>query len=269
MLCQLHAMIKRYLFHWVLREVVTLSVTVPFPVMYPNKPLTLDYLWAGLCQVDAMLFMFRSKFLWVPAPGWPPTARQCRISRMKAVLKIALDRLSMRCKGGRTLALSLSLLLAACTGMPEGVRPVEDFELDRYLGKWYEIARLDHPFERGLSRVTAEYSLREDGGVRVLNRGFSADKGEWEEAEGKAYFVKQPDLGYLKVSFFGPFYGSYIVFELDREGYQYSFISGPKTSYLWLLARTPTVSNEVLQRFVERASALGFDTDALILVDQD
>ena len=127
----------------------------------------------------------------------------------------------------------------------------------------------DHRFERGLSRVTAEYSLREDGGVRVLNRGFSAGKGEWEEAEGKAYFVKQPDLGYLKVSFFGPFYGSYIVFELDREGYQYSFISGPKTSYLWLLARTPTVSNEVLQRFVERASALGFDTDALILVDQD
>ena len=116
--------------------------------------------------------------------------------------------------------LCLALFLAACTGMPEGVQPVSDFELDRYLGKWYEIARLDHSFERGLTQVTAEYSLRDDGGVRVVNRGFSADKGEWNEAEGKAYFVESPDLGYLKVSFFGPFYGSYVVFELDKEAYR-------------------------------------------------
>jgi apolipoprotein D and lipocalin family protein len=163
----------------------------------------------------------------------------------------------------------LSLLLAACTGMPEGVEPVDDFELDRYLGKWYEIARLDHPFERGLSRVTAEYSMRDDGGVRVVNRGFSAEKGEWDEAEGKAYFVASPGLAHLKVSFFGPFYGSYVVFELDKENYQYAFVSGPKTSYLWLLARTPTVSAEVLQRFIERSQVLGFDTQALILVDQE
>jgi apolipoprotein D and lipocalin family protein len=164
--------------------------------------------------------------------------------------------------------LCLALFLAACTGMPEGVQPVSDFELDRYLGKWYEIARLDHSFERGLTQVTAEYSLRDDGGVRVVNRGFSADKGEWNEAEGKAYFVESPDLGYLKVSFFGPFYGSYVVFELDKQGYEYAFISGPDTSYLCLLARTPTVSSEILQRFIERAAERGFDTDALILVDQ-
>lgn len=163
----------------------------------------------------------------------------------------------------------VSLLLAACTGMPDGVTPVGDFELDRYLGKWYEIARLDHSFERGLSRVTAEYSLREDGGVRVINRGFSADKGAWKAAEGKAYFVESEDLGYLKVSFFGPFYGSYIVFDLDSEQYQYAFVSGPDTSYLWLLARTPSVSADVLGRFTDRAAELGFDTDALILVDQD
>jgi len=174
-----------------------------------------------------------------------------------------------RCGPGLLAGFCLSLLLAACTGMPEGVRPVSGFELDRYLGKWYEIARLDHSFERGLSRVTAEYSLRDDGGVRVVNRGFSAEKGKWEEAEGKAYFVENPDLGYLKVSFFGPFYGSYVVFELDSEDYQYAFISGPKTSYLWLLARTPTVSVEVLQRFIERSKSLGFDTDSLILVDQE
>ena len=93
--------------------------------------------------------------------------------------------------------LALAVLLAGCLGMPEGVRPVGDFELDRYLGKWYEIARLDHSFERGLTRVTAEYSLRDDGGVRVVNRGYSAEKGEWEEAEGKAYFVESPDRAYL------------------------------------------------------------------------
>lgn len=165
--------------------------------------------------------------------------------------------------------LTLPCLLAACLGMPEGVRPVEGFELERYLGKWHEIARLDHSFERGLTRVTAEYSLREDGGVRVVNRGFSATKQEWDEAEGKAYFVEGDDRGYLKVSFFGPFYGSYVVFELDREAYQYAFIAGPDTSYLWLLARTPVVSDEVLRRFTERAAELGFATDSLILVAQD
>ena len=170
---------------------------------------------------------------------------------------------------GVSLVLSLALLVGGCTSMPDGVRPVEGFELERYLGKWYEIARLDHRFERGLTRVTAEYSLREDGGVRVLNRGFSADRGEWQEAEGKAYFVGSPDIGHLKVSFFGPIYGSYVVFELDMEEYQYAFISGYNTSYLWLLARTPTVDDGIVQRFVERAAALGFDTNALILVAQD
>jgi apolipoprotein D and lipocalin family protein len=152
--------------------------------------------------------------------------------------------------------------------MPEGVRPVSGFELDRYLGTWYEIARLDHSFERGLSRVTAEYSLRDDGGVRVVNRGFDAASGEWKEAVGKAYFVNGNDVGYLKVSFFGPFYGAYVVFELDHENYGHAFISGPDTSYLWLLARTPSVSEDVIDRFVERSAALGFDTDSLIFVDQ-
>jgi apolipoprotein D and lipocalin family protein len=161
----------------------------------------------------------------------------------------------------------LALSLGGCLGMPEGVRPVSGFELERYLGTWYEIARLDHSFERGLSRVTAEYSLREDGGVRVVNRGYSAESGEWDEAEGKAYFVEDENTGYLKVSFFGPFYGSYVVFELDHEGYQYAFISGPDRSYLWLLARTPQIGDDVKQRFVERAAALGFDTESLIFVD--
>ena len=167
----------------------------------------------------------------------------------------------------KVLLVALAALVAACTGVPKGVEPVDNFELARYLGKWYEIARLDHSFERGLSRVTAEYSLREDGGVRVLNRGFDAEKAKWQDSEGKAYFVGAPNVGHLKVSFFGPFYGSYIVFELD-ENYRYAMVSGPDKSYLWLLSRTPTVSDEVRQRFIRRAAALGFDTDALIFVDQ-
>lgn len=165
--------------------------------------------------------------------------------------------------------LALLLLLSGCLGMPEGVEPVTEFELDRYLGKWYEIARLDHSFERGLEQVTAEYSMRDDGGVSVVNRGFSTATGEWEQAEGKAFFIGDPSIGYLKVSFFGPFYGSYIVFALDKADYQYAFISGPDTSYLWLLSRTPQVSDEVMNDFLEQAGARGFDLDQLLLVNQE
>ncbi|MFD2177644.1 lipocalin family protein [Veronia pacifica] len=159
-------------------------------------------------------------------------------------------------------------LLSGCLGMPEQVSPIDNFELDRYLGKWFEIARLDHSFERGLNQVTATYSVRPDGGVKVINRGFSNKDNEWQEAEGKAYFVKTKSEGYLKVSFFGPFYGSYVIFELE-ENYQYAFISGPDTDYLWLLSRTPQVSQDILDKFVAEAKSRGFDTDALIYVDQE
>ena len=163
----------------------------------------------------------------------------------------------------------LLLILTACTGKPDGVIAVKDFELDRYLGKWYEIARLDHSFERGLSNITAEYSLRDDGGVKVINSGFSKEDNEWQQAEGKAYFVEETDSGHLKVSFFGPFYGSYIVFELEKKDYQYAFVSGPDTSYLWLLARTPQVDEKVTEQFVKRSQELGFDTSKLIYVEHD
>lgn len=162
----------------------------------------------------------------------------------------------------------LTLTLLGCLGKPDAVQPVTPFALDRYLGRWYEIARLDHSFERGLDHVNAEYSLRDDGTVRVLNRGYDPAKKEWKEAEGKAQFVANNNEGYLKVSFFGPFYGSYVVFGLDQQNYQYSFISGPDTSYLWLLARTPTVSDAVMQQFLTEAKKAGFDTSKLILVDQ-
>ena len=161
----------------------------------------------------------------------------------------------------------LAVLLGGCVKLPENVQPVTGFEADRYLGSWYEIARLDHSFEKGLSQVTAQYSLRDDGGIRVINRGYSEEEGEWQEAEGKAYFVEDENTGYLKVSFFGPFYGAYGIFELDKESYDYSWVSGPDTGYLWLLARTPQVTDELKQRFVERTGELGFNTDELIWVE--
>ena len=160
------------------------------------------------------------------------------------------------------------LLFMGCTGIPKGLKPVESFDVQRYLGQWFEIARLDHSFERGLTRVRANYSLRADGGLRVVNQGYSPLKKAWKTAEGKAYFVREPSSGYLKVSFFGPFYGSYIIFELDQEHYQYALVSGPNKSYFWILARTPTLEATKRAELVARAKALGFDTDRLIFVEQ-
>ncbi|OOV86644.1 lipocalin family protein [Oceanospirillum linum] len=168
----------------------------------------------------------------------------------------------------KTCLLLGALALAACTGIPDKVTPVSGFKLKPYLGEWYEIARLDHSFERGLSHISAHYSVRDDGGIRVINQGFNTKEGKWQQAEGKAYFIGAADQAHLKVSFFGPFYGSYIVFELDKENYQYAFISGPDTDYLWLLSRTPEVSDALKQRFISEAEKRGFDTSGLIFPDQ-
>lgn len=161
----------------------------------------------------------------------------------------------------------LLAMLSGCLGTPDGVMPVKSFEAERYLGRWYEIARLDHSFERDLSNVTAEYAWREDGAVRVLNRGFDTKDQQWNEIEGKARFVGSENEAHLKVSFFGPFYASYVVFDLERENYDHAFVSGFNFDYLWLLARTPTVSEAVRAEFVKSASELGFNTDELIWVD--
>ena len=163
----------------------------------------------------------------------------------------------------------LTLLFGGCVGAPDNITPVDNFKLDKYLGTWYEIARLDHSFEKGLTRVTANYSLIDDGGVRVINRGYSETDNKWKEARGRAYFVRGSDLGYLKVSFFGPFYGAYVVFELDHDNYQYALVCGPDRSYFWLLARSPGIAESTRARLIARARALGFDTDKLIYVSHD
>ncbi len=159
-------------------------------------------------------------------------------------------------------------LTTACVRVPEGIEPVQSFDLERYLGTWYEIARLDHRFERGLDNVSARYERNADGSVRVTNRGYAREEGEWEEAVGKASPAGAPDEGYLKVSFFGPFYATYVVFELERENYDYAFVTSSNRSYLWLLSRTPSVSPAVLAKFRTQATALGFELDELIIVVQ-
>lgn len=157
-------------------------------------------------------------------------------------------------------------LLPACAPAPKGLEPVGGFDLGRYLGTWHEIARLDHSFERGLVKVTAEYSMRDDGGVKVLNKGFDPRKNKWKEAEGRAYFIGNKTTGSLKVSFFRPFYGGYHIIALDKEGYQYALVAGPSRSYLWILARSPELPSTTIKTLVSKAGGLGFDTDKLIFL---
>ena len=162
------------------------------------------------------------------------------------------------------LLLTLSLL-SACASLPEpGIKPINGFDLSRYLGKWHEIARLDHSFERGLIEVSAEYSLREDGGVKVINSGWDVDSQQRDVAEGKAYFVEANDIGRLKVSFFGPFYGAYNIIALDKANYSYVMIASNTRDYLWILSRTANMDVQVLNQLVEQAKALGFPTQDLI-----
>ncbi|MGB3210993.1 MAG: lipocalin family protein [Desulforhopalus sp.] len=166
----------------------------------------------------------------------------------------------------KILYLLMSFLLCGCVRLPAGIEPVQNFDLQRYLGIWYEIARLDHSFERGLSRVTAEYSLLENGSVRVINRGYDQVKDRWKTAEGKARFVQSSGTGYLQVSFFGPFYGSYVIMELDQNDYQYALVCGPNKKYLWLLARRPDLDAATRNMLIDRARDLGFAVDELIFV---
>ena len=164
--------------------------------------------------------------------------------------------------------LLLSSLLSGCaSGPPTGIEPVDDFDVERYLGTWYEIARLDHGFEEGLQAVSATYSPgASEETLRVVNRGWNVEEGAWEEAEGEARLARGPGTGWLEVSFFGPFYATYAVFELDAD-YRHAYVTGEDRSYLWFLSRTPEVTDEELAAFRDRARAEGFDLEELIIVD--
>ena len=156
-----------------------------------------------------------------------------------------------------------------CTAIPDNLEPVTGFEADRYLGTWYEIARLDHGFERNLSNVSATYTRGEDDSLLVLNKGYNARTGEWKQVEGHARFLEDETVGSLKVSFFGPFYGGYHVIELDRQNYAYAMVTGPNRSYLWILARSKTLDEDIYEELLAKAGRWGFDTTEIIKVQHD
>lgn len=165
------------------------------------------------------------------------------------------------------------LLQAGCTIIDKKVAVVQPFDAQNYLGKWYEIARLDHSFERGLTQVTAEYQQDGDA-IKVINRGYDPQKKAWKSAEGIAYFTDGAQTGRLKVSFFRPFYGAYQIHAIipeqpsASEPYQVSLVIGPDTDYMWLLARSPSIDEATKQQLLTKAKALGIDTQQIIWVEQ-
>lgn len=160
------------------------------------------------------------------------------------------------------------LSLSGClTGTPGNVTPITGFEVERYMGTWYELYRLDHSFERGLDNVTATYTLLDDNSVRVVNAGMRED-GTTDTAVGRALFQGDPTVGSLKVSFFGPFYGGYHIIALDKENYDYAMVAGPTFNFLWILSRTPDLDQEIIDGLIEQAADSGFPTEELIEVDQ-
>ncbi|MFP8894148.1 lipocalin family protein [Chryseobacterium cucumeris] len=168
-----------------------------------------------------------------------------------------------------TLLLSLGLLnsLTSCSSMPEKAQPVDQFDVNRYLGTWYEIARFDYRFEKDLDNAIAQYSLTEDGNVNVVNSGYNFKKDKWVSANGTAKFRGEKNVAALKVSFFGPFYAGYNVVALEE--YKYALIAGKNLDYLWILSREKTIPENIKQKFISKAQEIGYDTSKLIWVKQD
>lgn len=156
---------------------------------------------------------------------------------------------------------------AGCTQIPDGLKPVHSFDVDRYQGRWFEIMRLDHSFERGLSHVTATYGLRSDGTLSVFNRGLNKSRCRWEEATGTAKFQGDKTVGSLSVSFFWPFSGGYHIIELDETNYNYALVAGPSREYLWVLSRKRTLQPKVVSMLLASAKRSGFPVNELIAVD--
>lgn len=159
-------------------------------------------------------------------------------------------------------------LFSACRSIPRHAEAVQNFDIDRYAGKWYEIARMDFRFERNLKNTSAYYGRTTDGKISVLNRGQDITSLIWKEAHGKAKFVNSPSTGMLKVSFFGPFYAGYNVLAIEGD-YQYALVSGSSMDYLWLLSREKTMPEPVKNRFLEKATSLGARVEDLVWVIHD
>lgn len=174
----------------------------------------------------------------------------------------------MNIKNFLWIVISFFIVMNSCSTIPKGVTAVQPFDKDKYLGKWYEIARIDFRFERNLNNTTANYSVNDDGTIKVDNRGFNYVKNEWDQAIGKAKFAEDENIGMLKVSFFGPFYAGYNVIAIDNE-YKYALVGGDKFKYLWILSRDTTIPEEIKQKYLKIAEDMGYETSSLIWVEHD
>ena len=165
------------------------------------------------------------------------------------------------------IGLAFTALLGSCATIPKGATAVEPFDVNKYLGQWYEIARFDFKFERGLNNTTANYSLNPNSTVKVLNRGYDYTANVWKEAIGKAKQITE-GKAMLKVSFFGPFYAGYNVLALDSE-YKYALVSGKNLDYLWILSRETTIPEDIKSDYLNLANNLGFDTSRFVWVEHN
>ena len=170
--------------------------------------------------------------------------------------------------GGVIVGFAGMLILNSCKTIPKGVKAVQPFNADKYLGKWYEVARLNFRFEKNLNNVTAEYSLRKDGKIKVVNRGYNIKSEKWQEVIGKAKFVDEKDVAKLKVSFFGPFYAGYNVIDID-ENYKYALVVGKNLKYLWLLSRETGMPESVKEAYLKKAKEIGYEVADLVWVEHD
>lgn len=157
---------------------------------------------------------------------------------------------------------------SSCVSIPKGAKAIQPFNKDKYLGKWYEIARMDFKFEKNLNNVTANYSLKDNGSIRVDNRGYNYINKEWKQSVGKAKFVETEDLARLKVSFFGPFYAGYNVIAIDKD-YKYAMIAGNNLDYLWLLSRETSMPPAVITDYLKQAQQLGYNVNKLVWTKHD
>lgn len=167
-----------------------------------------------------------------------------------------------------TVALMAGVFLLSMRSKPDKAEAVRNFDITQYVGKWYEIARLDFKYERNMSNTTAEYSLYDNGCVRVVNKGYDTQKNKWKTAKAKAKFRGDPTVAELKVSFFGPFYSGYNVIALD-ENYRYAMVAGKNLDYLWLLSREKTIPQHILKAYLQQAQAIGYHTEDLVWVQHD
>ena len=161
---------------------------------------------------------------------------------------------------------TFTVLLTTVCSMADNIdnSVVKSLDLQRFLGSWYEVARYDHWFERGMERTKATYRLRDDGKIEVLNTGIK--NGKPKESKGKAKTTDTPAI--LRVSFFGPFYSDYRVMLIDSD-YQYALIGGSSDKYLWILSRKPQLTQEIKDLILKEAKRRGYDTTKLIWVKQE